>query len=104
MDVDELMRIVRDEDLEAPVICGVGQPRSEGVVLERDGTGWKVFVSDERGGVLGTTLRTFDDESEALEYVLEKLRQGTRYHRGVSAPGGDRSVRLFSEGGIRHDH
>ncbi|VXB41790.1 conserved hypothetical protein [Microbacterium sp. 8M] len=85
MDIDELKRIVREEDLEVPVLYGVGERQSEGVVLERDDTGWKVYVSDERGGVLGKTLRTFDNEPEALEYVLQKARQGTRYHRALRA-------------------
>lgn len=85
MDTTDLMKIVREEDLETPVLYGVGNFRPEIVVLERDDSEWKVYVANERGGVIGNTLATFDNEPEALERVLEKVRQGTKYHRALDA-------------------
>jgi len=85
MDTSELMRIVREEDLETPILYGAGGYRAEAVALERDDAEWKVFVANERGGVMGSTLKTFDNESDALEHVLDKVRQGTKYHRAMDA-------------------
>ena len=85
MDTNELMAIVRDENLETPVLYGAGTLRAEVFVLDRDASGWKVYVADERGGVIESTLATFDDESDALEHVLSKVRQGTKYHRAFEA-------------------
>ena len=88
MNTDELMRVVREENLEAPVLHGVGDMRAEVVVLEREGSEWRVFVANERGGVMGSTLATFDNESDALEHVLQKVRQGAKYHRALDARAG----------------
>lgn len=85
MDTSELMKIVQDERLETPVLYGEGALRPEVGVLERDGSEWKAFVANERGGVMGSTLQTFDTESDALDHVLEKARQGTEYHRALAA-------------------
>ncbi len=84
MDIEELIRAVREENLERPILYGAGRPRAEAVVLERHGSEWRVFVSNERGGVAGNTLETFDNESDALTRVLEKARQGTKYHRALA--------------------
>ena len=78
MDVDELMTIVRDEGLDQPVLEGHGVLRNEAVVLEREGNRWVVFLANERGGRISSTVRQFEARSSALEYVLEKLRQTQR--------------------------
>lgn len=75
MDLDGLMRIVRDEQLETPVVYGAGRLSDEAVVLERDGDRWRVFIVNERATPIESTVRSFDDESSALEHVLLKLRQ-----------------------------
>lgn len=85
MDTGELMRIVQEEQLETPILYGGGRIYDESVVLTRDGAAWKVYVANERAGVIGNTLRTFDNESSALEYVLLKLRQLTKYHHSLAA-------------------
>lgn len=85
MDTNELMSIVHAEDLEVPVLYGVGPLQSEAVVLERDDAEWQVYVANERGGAIESTRRTFDNESDALEHVLRKVRQGTKYHRSLKA-------------------
>lgn len=84
MDVGQLQAIVRDEALDSPVLYGVGTVVTDAVVLARDDHGaWRVWVSDERGGAMGRTLRVFDTESDALEYVLQKLRQVMRSRRSI---------------------
>lgn len=85
MDTKELMDTVHEENLETPVLYGAGKLRAEVVVLDRDASGWKVYVANERGGMMGSTLATFDDESDALEHVLQKVRQGTKYHGALEA-------------------
>jgi len=75
MTVDQLMRIVRDEDLATPVLYGSGPLVMDAVVLERNDGRWRAFISDERGSVMGRTEAFFNSESDALDYVLEKLRQ-----------------------------
>lgn len=85
MDTNELMKIVQEEGLEMPVLYGSGAFGPEAVVLERDGSEWKVFVASERGGAMGSTQRAFDDESDALDHVLDKVRQGTECHRAAKS-------------------
>ena len=75
MDVSELMRIVHAEALDTPVLYGEGRLHDDAVVLERDGDAWRVYLVDEREAVIESTLRAFDNEPDALERVLLKLRQ-----------------------------
>lgn len=84
MTVGELMRIVQVEELATPVLYGEGN-RENAVVLEREGEIWKAYLTDERTGMFEKTLRTFDNESEALEYVLLKLRQGKKAHQSIAS-------------------
>ena len=83
MDVTELLTIVREEGLEVPVLYGQGRLRNDAVVLERDGDQWQVYIANERGGRIDSTFRTFDNESDALDYVLLKLRQGEAARRAM---------------------
>jgi len=85
MDISELMRIVRDEGLDRPVLSGVGRLVNDAVVLDRDGDTWTVYLVDERHAVIESTLRTFDSESAALERVLLKLRQVAKARRSRAA-------------------
>lgn len=75
MTVDELMRIVHADGLDAPVLYGEGRLHDDAVVLEREGSSWKVYLVDERSATIESTLRTFRSEDAALEHVLLKLRQ-----------------------------
>lgn len=47
---------------------------SNKVCVFQDGTGWVTVSTDERASIIDKTLRTFEDESEALEDALEALR------------------------------
>jgi hypothetical protein len=85
VDAGELMRMVRAEGLDAPVLDGVGRLHSDAVVLDRDGGSWTVHLVDERGAVIESTRGTFDTESEALERVLLKLRQVAAARRSLAA-------------------
>ena len=75
MDVARLGQIIREEGLDVPLLHGVGRPHPDAVVLDREGGRWTVHLLDERHAVIATTVRVFDDESDALEQVLLKLRQ-----------------------------
>ena len=85
MDASELMRIVRVEGLDTPVLYGVGRLHNDAVVLDRDGDTWTVYLVDERDAVIESTLRTFDNESDAFERVLLKLRQVAKARRSRAA-------------------
>lgn len=74
MTIDELTQIIEAEGLGAPSLYG-NDSREDTVVLERDNQAWSVYLTDERGSAMAKTRRTFTTESEALEYVLTKLRQ-----------------------------
>ena len=81
MDTSELMQVVRAEGLDTPALYGVGRRHDDAVVLERDHDTWTVYLVNERNGVIESTLRTFDSESDALEHVLLKLRQVAKARR-----------------------
>jgi hypothetical protein len=85
MDVSELMQTVSEEGLDTPVLYGKGALRQDAVVLERTDAGWSVYLVNERGGVVGSTLKTFTSESDALEHVLRKLRHVAKAHRSMAA-------------------
>lgn len=97
MDEAELMRIVVEEELDAPVMSGAGRRVADAVVLKRDGGAWKVYVSDERASPHATTIRMFDDESDALEHVLHKLRQKKKYDHSMT----QRRLRGQRDGGTQ---
>ncbi|MFT3799076.1 hypothetical protein [Microbacterium sp.] len=79
------MQIVEDEHLDVPVLNGVGRLQLDAVVLERRGDGWTAYLVDERAQPFETTVKTFVDESDALDYVLLKLRQVARARRSQAA-------------------
>ncbi len=85
MNTAQLAAIVQDEGLDTPVIDGVGRLHDDAVVMERDGDGWKVYLVDERHAVIESTLRTYSNESDALERVLLKLRQVAKARRSRAA-------------------
>ncbi len=88
MNTARLMQIVREEGLDTPVIDGVGRLHRDAVVLERNGDAWQVYLVDERHAVIQSTLRTYADESDALDRVLLKLRQVAKARRSEAALGG----------------
>lgn len=85
MNVDELMQIVQAEQLDTPVLYGVGRLHLDAVVLEGDGATWSVYLVDERTQPFESTRRMFDSESAALEHVLRKLRQVEKARRSMAA-------------------
>lgn len=87
MDVERLMRIVADEQLDAPVLKGTGRLHLDAVVVRQDGVSWTVFLVDERHQAIAPTVRSFDAESDALEHALRKLRQVRRSRRSTAELG-----------------
>lgn len=85
MTVEELLRIVHEEGLDAPALDGVRPARADAVVLETHENTWRVFLVDERSNIHDSMLSEFDHESEALEHVLLKLRQVQRARRAMAA-------------------
>lgn len=85
MNVDAVREIVGEEGLDEPVLYGVGRIDSNSVILDRRGDQWRAWISDERGGGMGRTLQTFDNEPDALEDVLTKLRQVSSLRTNLGA-------------------
>ena len=85
MDAGELLRIVRAEGLDTPVLNGVGRHHDDAVVLDRDGRQWTVSLVDERDAVIESTRRVFDTESEAFERVVLELRRVAEARRSLTA-------------------
>lgn len=75
MDVNEVLQIVHQEGLYAPVLYGKGCLRNDAVVLEGDGELWRVYLVDDRHTIIESTYRTYGNESDALDRVVLKLRQ-----------------------------
>lgn len=75
MDRIELARIIEAEALSNPALTTDERHRADAVVLEEGDGQWTVYLNSERGWPIGSTVRTFDNESEALDRVLLKLRQ-----------------------------
>jgi hypothetical protein len=84
MGISELLSIVKAENLDTPVINGVGSLHLDAVVAEQTAGGWRVYLVDERDQVIAPTLRSFDDESRALEHVLRKLRQVAKSRQSMA--------------------
>lgn len=92
MDAADLMEIVRAEALDVPVLDDRPRDRADAVVAARGETAWSVYLTDERAGVIESTLRTFDSESDALEHVLLKLRQGERARLAMNSMRADARI------------
>jgi hypothetical protein len=94
VDRDELRRVIVSEALPDVVFADESPVRADAVVLKRRESAWAVYLTTERAGVIGSTLREFSSEPDALAYALVKLRQSARAARSTealrtrSAPGG----------------
>ncbi len=72
MDKTELQSILVQEGISSESYDLNGGSPNEKYCLNRDGGKWSVYYS-ERG--IRTGERTFDNESEACEYLLDMLRK-----------------------------
>ncbi|CAH0203013.1 hypothetical protein [Microbacterium sp. Bi128] len=71
----EFDQIVETERLRKYLHMGVPDgTTSNKVCVFQDGTRWVTVTTDERASVIDKTLRTFEDELDALEDALEALR------------------------------
>ncbi|MGH7218060.1 MAG: hypothetical protein ACREGE_01250 [Candidatus Microsaccharimonas sp.] len=78
MNITELMNIVHAEKLDAPILYSKGTSTPDAVVLEHNTEGFRVYITDERAAMFESTLKVFDNESDAFEHVLLKLRQSQK--------------------------
>lgn len=76
MNREEALEVIREEGLDGYVWFEDPSNQTEVVAIQRDGAEWTVLATNERAGVEG--LRRFDDESEALESFIRRLRAGKR--------------------------
>lgn len=78
MDLEAFRAVVESEGLDQPVVFGSHEKGMDSVVIDRAPEGLTVYISDERGYPFERTIRTFEEESDAFEYALTKLRQVQR--------------------------
>lgn len=69
---DEALAIIKEERLKG-YVWFEDSPDADALVIQRDGSEWQVFATDERAGARGAINR-FSDESAALEKFIERLR------------------------------
>jgi hypothetical protein len=83
MTLDEVKRIIEEEDLKLYNL-DANQPFEEDeVVIRLRNDEWVVFATSERASIVPGSEVTFKTESEALENFLGRLRAGNRvlnYH------------------------
>lgn len=48
--------------------------RENEVVIRRDNAKWIIYITDERASIFPGTEKCFDNESDALDYFIKKLR------------------------------
>lgn len=84
MSIDELLQIIKTEQLDTPILYSDKGYSSDSVTLERNGEMWRAFITSERAWPIDKTIRTFDNEPEALEYVLLKLRQSKKLNDSLA--------------------
>lgn len=73
---EEALEAIRKEGLDGYVWFESPSNETEVVAIQRDGSEWIVLATDERAGVEG--VQRFDDEGEALECYVRRLRAGKR--------------------------
>lgn len=76
MDKDEFVKVVTAERLQRWL--WMDEPRGTSAdkvcVWSSDDGVWRTAITDERAGIVETTRRSFETESDALSDALEQLR------------------------------
>lgn len=81
MTKEEALKIIKDENLMGFKFFDNTQPGYDEVGVIINNNQWEVFSTDERGYFRGKR-GIFNNESEALESFIRRLRAGNRYLRG----------------------
>lgn len=58
--------------------------REDAVVFEPQDSRWAVYSTSERGSIKQATHRTFDSESDALAYFVERITKRARFLRMIA--------------------
>ncbi|RIW30391.1 hypothetical protein D3H55_16780 [Bacillus salacetis] len=70
------MRIICVEKLKDYILNEVRENRENEVVLRQENDKWIVYVTDERASKVTNSQGTYEDEEEALNNFIKRLRAG----------------------------
>ena len=73
MQIQDLKKIIEEENLKGANICNATSLRPYQVVITHEDGQWKVYGTDERAGVYGM-VSYFDSEEDACDDFIKKLR------------------------------
>ena len=73
---EEAMRIIKEEDLRHYNLFEETKPKKWDLVINRDGERWVVYKISERMAVGSGTERYFDEENDAWDNFIRRLRAG----------------------------
>ncbi|WP_168413149.1 Imm59 family immunity protein [Bacillus salacetis] len=74
--LQESMRIICVEKLKDYILNEVRENRENEVVLRQENDKWIVYVTDERASKVTNSQGTYEDEEEALNNFIKRLRAG----------------------------
>ena len=73
---EEAMRIMKEEDLRHYNLFEETRPKKWDLVINRDGERWVVYKISERMAMDFGTERYFDEENDAWDNFIRRLRAG----------------------------
>ena len=73
MTIKDVQEIIENENLKHYRMFESTEREHE-VVIKKDNDKWLIYITDERASVFSGTEKNFDNELEALEYFIKKLR------------------------------
>lgn len=74
MNIKEALRIIHEEKLQDYNMNEVRDNRENEVVLRHENDKWIVYVTDERASKITNSQDTYEDEEEALDDFIDRLR------------------------------
>ena len=74
MNIKEEIRIIHEEKLQDYNMNKVRDNRENEVVLRHENDKWIVYVTDERASKITNSQDTYEDEEEALDDFIDRLR------------------------------
>ncbi|MGM0842286.1 MAG: Imm59 family immunity protein [Bacillota bacterium] len=72
--INEAKEIMEKEKLKRFIWFDEHPLRENGVGIKVDGNQWTVYVTDERASIVSGSITYFNDESEALDNFIKRLR------------------------------
>jgi hypothetical protein len=74
VNIKEAIRIIHEEELQDYNMNELRDDRENEVVLRHESDKWLVYVTDERAIKITNSQDTYEDEEEALDDFIDRLR------------------------------